>query len=80
MAKKNNGIKYILYLLIFGVFFYYEYGLYKKYIQEKSIREMIKEEKTTEIEKAFLLRKENFYQDRQYKIEMEKLKKTDIVE
>ena len=75
MAKKNNGIKYILYLLIFGVFFYYEYGLYKKYIQEKSIREMIKEEKTTEIEKAFLLRKENFYQDRQYKIEMEKLKK-----
>lgn len=80
MAKKNSGIKYILYLIVLGVFFYYEYGVYKKYIQEKNIRDRIKEEKTTEIENSFLLRKGNFDQDRKYEIEMEKLKNQGTVE
>ena len=43
MAKKNSGVKFIIYLIIFGVFFYYEYGLYKKYIQDKIIRDRVRE-------------------------------------
>ena len=48
MAKKNNGIKYIIYLIALGIFGYYEYGLYQKYSQEKNIRDKIREEKTNE--------------------------------
>lgn len=43
MAKKNNGIKYIIYLIALGIFGYYEYGLYQKYSQEKNIRDKIRE-------------------------------------
>lgn len=80
MAKKNNGIRYIIYLIIFGVFCYYEYELYKKYAQEKIVRDRIKEEKTQEIEKAFLLREENFYLDKKYEKNLKELKKKESIE
>lgn len=80
MAKKNSGIKYIIYLVAIGIFFYYEYGLYVKYYQEKIIHNRIKEEKTEEIKRAFLLREENFYQDRGYERELKRLKEKELIE
>ena len=80
MAKKNNGIKYIIYLISLGIFGYYEYGLYQKYSQEKNIRDKIREEKTNEIKRAFLLRKEDFYLDRDYEKKLENLKKQELLE
>lgn len=74
MAKKNSGIKYIIYLIAFGIFAYYEYDLYLKYSQEKVVRDRIKEEKTEEIKKAFLLREKDFYKDKEYKKKYEMLK------
>lgn len=80
MAKKNSGVKFIIYLIIFGVFFYYEYGLYKKYIQDKIIRDRVREEKTREIEKAFLLRDKDFYLDRDYERKLKDLKSKQMIE
>lgn len=80
MAKKNSGVKFIIYLIILGVFFYYEYGLYKKYIQDKIIRDKVKEEKTREIEKAFLLRDKDFYLDRDYERKLKNLKSKQMLE
>lgn len=80
MAKKNSGIKYIIYLIALGIFSYYEYGLYLRYSQEKIIRDRVKEEKTEEIKRAFLLRKENFYQDREYERKLENLKRKEKLE
>lgn len=80
MAKKNSGVKFIIYLIIFGVFFYYEYVLYKKYIQDKIIRDRVREEKTREIEKAFLLRDKDFYLDRNYERKLKDLKSKQMIE
>ena len=80
MAKKSNGIKYIIYLIIFGVFCYYEYELYKKYIQDKIVRDRIKEEKTQEIESGFLLRDKEFYLDKKYEKKWRELKKQESIE
>lgn len=80
MAKKNSGVKFIIHLIIFGVFFYYEYGLYKKYIQDKIIRDRVREEKTREIEKAFLLRDKDFYLDRDYERKLKDLKSKQMIE
>lgn len=80
MAKKNSGVKFIIYLIILVVFFYYEYGLYKKYIQDKIIRDKVKEEKTREIEKAFLLRDKDFYLDRDYERKLKNLKSKQMLE
>ena len=74
MAKKNSGVKFIIYLIIFGVFFYYEYGLYKKYIQDKIIRDRVREEK------AFLLRDKDFYLDRDYERKLKDLKSKQMIE
>lgn len=80
MAKKNSGVKFIIYLIIFGVFFYYEYVLYKKYIQDKIIRDRVREKKTREIEKAFLLRDKDFYLDRDYERKLKDLKSKQMIE
>ena len=80
MAKKNSGIKYVIYLIALGIFFYYEYELYVRYFQEKTIRDRVKEEKTEEIKRAFLLREENFYQDREYERKLENLKRQESME
>jgi hypothetical protein len=73
MKKKNNLLKIIIYITIFGIFLWFEKELYQKYIAEKKIRDYIKEQKTTEIENSFLLRKKYFYSDNKYLKEFKKL-------
>lgn len=73
MKKKNNLLKIIIYIAIFGIFLWFEKELYQKYIAEKKIRDYIKEQKTTEIENSFLLRKKYFYSDNKYLKEFKKL-------
>lgn len=73
MKKKNNLLKIMIYIIIFGIFLWFEKELYQKYIAEKKIRDYIKEQKTTEIENSFLLRKKYFYSDSKYLKEFKKL-------
>lgn len=73
MKKKNNLLKIMIYITIFGIFLWFEKELYQKYIAEKKIRDYIKEQKTTEIENSFLLRKKYFYSDNKYLKEFKKL-------
>lgn len=73
MKKENNLLKIMIYIIIFGIFLWFEKELYQKYIAEKKIRDYIKEQKTTEIENSFLLRKKYFYSDNKYLKEFKKL-------
>lgn len=80
MIKKTDVIKYLFYLVALSIFTYYEYDLYLKYSYQKKIRDGIKKEKTDEIKRSFLLRKEDFYKDTEYKKEFEKLKLREVKE
>ncbi|WP_294704024.1 hypothetical protein [uncultured Fusobacterium sp.] len=71
--KKNRFLTFIFYLLVFGVFLYFENNLYQKYIADKKIRDYIKEKNTEEIKNSFLLRKKYFYLDKDYLNKHQKL-------
>lgn len=73
MKSKNNLLKIIIYVTIFGIFLWFEKELYQRYIAEKKIRDYIKEQKTTDIENSFLLRKKYFYSNNKYLKELKKL-------
>ncbi|WP_291259726.1 hypothetical protein [Fusobacterium sp.] len=73
MRKKNNLLKFIIYMVVLGVFIFFENKLYKQYKAEKQIADYIKEQKTQEIEKSFLLRKKYFYADSEYLKNFKKL-------
>ncbi len=78
MKKNNNFIKILIYLIILGVFFFFEGKLYQKYKTEKQMRDYIKDKNTTEIEEVFLLRKKGFYLDKEYLKEFKDLTEKSI--
>lgn len=74
MAKSKSGLKFIILLMAFGIFCWFEYGIYKEYRSVRALGEYKIKEKTQELEDAFLLREKGFYSDTLYKREFLKLK------
>lgn len=73
MKRKNNLLRVIIYMVVLGVFIFFENKLYRQYRAEKKVADYIKEQKTQEIENSFLLRKKYFYTDNEYLKNFKKL-------
>lgn len=73
MKRKNNLLRVIIYILVLGVFIFFENKLYRQYRAEKKVADYVKEQKTQEIENSFLLRKKYFYTDNEYLKNFKKL-------
>ncbi|WP_291256558.1 MULTISPECIES: hypothetical protein [unclassified Fusobacterium] len=73
MKRKNNLLRVIIYMVVLGVFIFFENKLYRQYRAEKKVADYVKEQKTQEIENSFLLRKKYFYTDNEYLKNFKKL-------
>ncbi|WP_300389695.1 hypothetical protein [Fusobacterium sp.] len=73
MKRKNNLLRVIIYMVVLGVFIFFENKLYRQYRAEKKVADHVKEQKTQEIENSFLLRKKYFYTDNEYLKNFKKL-------
>lgn len=73
MKRKNNLLRVIVYMVVLGVFIFFENKLYRQYRAEKKVADYVKEQKTQEIENSFLLRKKYFYTDNEYLKNFKKL-------
>lgn len=75
MEKKNSLLKVIICVVSLGVFLFFEHDLLKRYVNEKRMRKYIKERNTTELIDSFLLRRKDFYLDKEYLKKFENLNK-----
>ncbi|BBA51067.1 hypothetical protein [Fusobacterium varium] len=76
MGRKVNTLGILIKISILGVFIFYEYKMYEEYKRSKKNLEYGQKIINKEVRDSFLLRKENFYLDKDYQQNFDKLKKT----
>ena len=76
MSKKVNTLGILIKISFLGAFIFYEHKMYEEYKRSKRNLEYSQKTIIKEVRDSFLLRKENFYLDKDYQKNFDKLKKT----
>lgn len=75
MSRKRSTLGILIKASLLGVFIFYEYKMYEEYKRSKKNIEYSQKVINKEVKASFLLRKENFYLDKDYQKNFDKLKK-----
>ncbi|MDU1912345.1 hypothetical protein [Fusobacterium sp.] len=76
MSRKVNTLGILIKISILGVFIFYEHKMFEEYKRSKKNLEYGQKIINKEVRDSFLQRKENFYLDKDYQQNFDKLKKT----
>lgn len=76
MSKKINTLGILIKISILGAFIFCEHEMYEEYKRSRKNLEYGQKIIDKEVRRSFLLRKENFYLDKEYQKNFDKLKKT----
>ncbi|MHD0319383.1 hypothetical protein [Fusobacterium sp. THCT1E2] len=76
MSRKRNTLGILIKVSLLGAFIFYEYKMYEEYKRSKKNIEYSQKIINEEVKNSFLSRKENFYLDKDYQKNFDKLKKT----
>lgn len=75
MSKKGSSLGILIKVSLIGVFIFYEYKMYEEYKRSKKNIEYSQKIINKEVKDSFLSRKENFYLDKDYQKNFDRLKK-----
>lgn len=76
MSRKRSTLGILIKVSLLGAFIFYEHKMYEEYKRSKKNIEYSQKIINKEVRDSFLLRKDNFYLDKDYQKDFEKLKKT----
>ena len=76
MSRKRSTLEILIKASLLGAFIFYEYKMYEEYKRSKKNIEYSQKIINKEVKDSFLSRQENFYLDKDYQKNFDKLKKT----
>lgn len=75
MSRKRSTLGILIKVSLLGAFIFYEHKMYEEYKRSKKNIEYSQKIINKEVRDSFLLRKDNFYLDKDYQKDFDKLKK-----